>query len=81
MTDAAQRRAEAALGNDTGPMHLIAALGCPALVLFSRESDPALSRPRGPAIELIQLQYTEGPLGIAQSVNCSVGVIGLSLLG
>ncbi len=49
------RRAEAALGNDTGPMHLIAAVGCPALVLFSSESDPVLSRPRGPAVELIRV--------------------------
>ena len=49
------RRAEAALGNDTGPMHLIAAVGCPALVLFSSESDPVLSRPRGPALDLIRV--------------------------
>ncbi len=41
------RRAEAALGNDTGPMHLIAAGGCPSVVLFSHESDPALCAPRG----------------------------------
>jgi ADP-heptose:LPS heptosyltransferase len=41
------RGAEAALGNDTGPMHLIAAGGCPAVVLFSHESDPALCAPRG----------------------------------
>lgn len=41
------RRAEASLGNDTGPMHLIAAGGCPSVVLFSHESDPALCAPRG----------------------------------
>lgn len=41
------RRAEAGLGNDTGPMHLIAAGGCPSVVLFSHESDPALCAPRG----------------------------------
>ena len=41
------RRAMAAIGNDTGPMHLIAAAGAPALVLFSAESDPALCAPRG----------------------------------
>lgn len=49
------RCAEAAVGNDTGPMHLIAAVGCPALVLFSGESDPVISRPRGPAVELIRV--------------------------
>lgn len=37
-----------AVGNDTGPMHIAAALGCPALVLFSAESDPALTAPRTP---------------------------------
>jgi ADP-heptose:LPS heptosyltransferase len=41
------RQAQAAIGNDTGPMHLIAAAGCPCVVLFSAESDPALCAPRG----------------------------------
>lgn len=47
------RGAAWAVGNDTGPMHVIAAAGCPAVVLFSNESDPALCAPRagvgGPA--------------------------------
>ncbi|WP_144299478.1 glycosyltransferase family 9 protein [Elioraea rosea] len=38
-----------AIGNDTGPMHLVAGMGTPALVLFSHDSDPALCAPRGPA--------------------------------
>jgi ADP-heptose:LPS heptosyltransferase len=42
------RDAAGAVGNDTGPMHLIAATGCPSVVLFSGESDPALCAPRGP---------------------------------
>lgn len=42
------RDAAGAVGNDTGPMHLIAAAGCPSLVLFSAATDPALTRPRGP---------------------------------
>lgn len=41
------RGAVAAVGNDTGPMHLIAATGCPTLTLFSDESDPARCAPRG----------------------------------
>jgi ADP-heptose:LPS heptosyltransferase len=40
-------RAALAVGNDTGPMHLITAAGAPAIVLFSSASDPALSAPRG----------------------------------
>ncbi len=40
------RVATGAVGNDTGPMHLIAMAGCPSLVLFSAESDPSLCAPR-----------------------------------
>jgi ADP-heptose:LPS heptosyltransferase len=40
------RGALGAVGNDTGPMHLIAAAGAPSLVLFSSESDPDLCAPR-----------------------------------
>ncbi len=42
------RRAAGAIGNDTGPMHIIAGVGCPSLVLFSAASDPALCAPRAP---------------------------------
>lgn len=41
------RGAELALGNDTGPMHILAAAGAPSVVLFSSSSDPALCLPRG----------------------------------
>ena len=36
-----------AVGNDTGPMHLAAAMGCGGVVLFGADSDPALTAPRG----------------------------------
>jgi ADP-heptose:LPS heptosyltransferase len=36
-----------AVGNDTGPTHLIAAAGAPTLALFGSASDPALCAPRG----------------------------------
>lgn len=43
------RGAELAVGNDTGPMHLIATAGCPCLTLFSAASDPQRNAPRGPS--------------------------------
>lgn len=42
------RGAVCAVGNDTGPMHLIAATGCPCAVLFNATaSNPKLCAPRG----------------------------------
>ncbi len=41
-------RAELAVGNDTGPMHIAAAMGCRSVVLFGPDSDPALTAPRLP---------------------------------
>lgn len=40
-------RSVLAIGNDTGPMHIAAAAAAPSIVLFSNESDPKLSAPRG----------------------------------
>ena len=48
-------RAVIAIGNDTGPMHLAAAVGTPAVVLFSRDSDPGLTAPVGPGPALVQV--------------------------
>jgi ADP-heptose:LPS heptosyltransferase len=41
------RRAVFAVGSDTGPMHLIAIVGCRVISLFSAESNPERSAPRG----------------------------------
>lgn len=48
------RDAAGAIGNDTGPMHLVAATGCPCLVLFSGDSDPHRHAPRGDAVRVLQ---------------------------
>lgn len=42
------RGAKLAIGNDTGPMHLAAAMGARCVSLFSAASDPALTAPRTP---------------------------------
>lgn len=44
------RQAAGAVGNDTGPTHLVAMAGCPVVALFSGASDPELSAPVGEVI-------------------------------
>ncbi len=51
---AVARRAAFAIGNDTGPAHLVAAAGCPTLALFGEDSDPALCAPRGPRVAVLR---------------------------
>ena len=48
------REAALCVGNDTGPMHVTAVMGCPTVVLFSAASDPALCAPRGPRVAVLQ---------------------------
>lgn len=48
------RMARFAVGNDTGPMHLIAAAGCPSITLFSQNSDPSRCAPRGRWTRVLQ---------------------------
>jgi len=40
-------RTKVAVGNDTGPMHLISLSGTPSVALFGSDSDPSLCAPRG----------------------------------
>jgi ADP-heptose:LPS heptosyltransferase len=48
------RGAAVALGNDTGPMHVCALVGCPSVVLYSEASDPALCAQRGPCVTILR---------------------------
>jgi ADP-heptose:LPS heptosyltransferase len=59
LTDIAQvaalaRRAEAVVGNDTGPVHITGIVGAPTLVLMSRVTDPVRMLPRGPAVSWLK---------------------------
>jgi ADP-heptose:LPS heptosyltransferase len=66
-------RAALAVGNDTGPLHLAAAAGAPAIVLFSRASDPALSAPRGRVAILRVDRLEDMPVAqVAQAANSLV---------
>lgn len=49
------RLARLAVGNDTGPMHWLAAAGTPCLTLFSADSDPGLCAPRGRATRFLRV--------------------------
>jgi ADP-heptose:LPS heptosyltransferase len=42
------RRTTCVVGNDTGPMHLAAAVGAPTLAVLSGHTDPVWSAPYGP---------------------------------
>jgi ADP-heptose:LPS heptosyltransferase len=44
------RRSMAVVGNDTGPLHLAAAVGAPTLALLSSHTNPVWSRPPGPRV-------------------------------
>jgi ADP-heptose:LPS heptosyltransferase len=63
-------KAALAIGNDTGPLHLAAAGGAPAIVLFSKASDPALSAPRGRVAILRAENLADLPVAqVAQAAN------------
>ena len=46
-------KAAACIGNDTGPMHMIAPTGCPTTVLFSAHSNAQKHYPLGAHIKII----------------------------
>lgn len=49
------RNAKFAVGNDTGPMHMIAPTGCHTLTLFSNASNPRRNAPMGENVQTIQV--------------------------
>ncbi len=69
------RAATVAVGNDTGPMHLLARVGCPSLVLFSAASDPDRSRPMGRSVAVLRRDRLDAmPVeAVVQALPDSVG--------
>ncbi|MBM4226573.1 MAG: glycosyltransferase family 9 protein [Gammaproteobacteria bacterium] len=53
------REARFAVGNDTGPMHVIAATDCASVVLYSQESDPGFIAPLGSRVTCLQRPVLE----------------------
>jgi ADP-heptose:LPS heptosyltransferase len=49
-------KAEMIVGNDTGPMHIAAALHKKGITLFGPESNPALCAPKSPNMHILQNQ-------------------------
>jgi ADP-heptose:LPS heptosyltransferase len=50
------RHAIAAIGNDTGPMHLISAVGCSVVSLFANSSNPHQAAPKGPVVKVLHAE-------------------------
>jgi len=48
------RNALFSVGNDTGPMHMIAPTGCPSIAVFSPFTDPKRNAPTGENVTVIQ---------------------------
>ena len=53
------RRAEGAIGNDTGPLHMAAALRTPTVALLSGRTNPVWSKPPGPNVAWRQSERIE----------------------
>jgi ADP-heptose:LPS heptosyltransferase len=53
------RGAVVAVGNDTGPMHVIAIAGCKSIVLYGNASDPKRCGQRGRDVSILQSEILE----------------------
>jgi len=68
------RRSMAVIGNDTGPVHLAAAMGAPTLALISDRVDPVWSAPRG-----IKTRWLQGkPLDALGADEVSIALMKLA---
>lgn len=71
------RNAAGAVGNDTGPMHLIGATGCPSLILFSAHSNPVKHAPKGDHVSVLQKPDLNDltPEIVAEQMKSSIAVL------
>jgi ADP-heptose:LPS heptosyltransferase len=60
------RRAAGVVGNDTGPIHIAAAVGARTLVLMSGQSDPVRMKPNGPEVDCVQATHLK-ELSVAET--------------
>lgn len=65
-------KAALAVGNDTGPMHLIAAAGAPTIVLCGKDSQPELNGPRGHVALLRTEALADLPVSLAAQTAMSL---------
>ncbi|GIW09970.1 MAG: glycosyl transferase [Dehalococcoidia bacterium] len=76
-TAAVLQRAALFIGNDSGPAHLAAAVGTPALVIFSGQNEPAVWRPWGERVVVLQHRPACAPCGLrhcTRDLACLFGV-------
>lgn len=71
------RAASLAVGNDTGPMHLIPMAGCRSVVLFSGASNPALCAPRGRDVQVLR-ETNLGDLPLDRVIEAAFGEVGVA---
>lgn len=64
-------QAHAAIGNDTGPMHIIGPTGCTAITLFSGHSNPQRHAPNGENTKTLQEENIEDlkPEAVLKTLN------------
>lgn len=65
------QQAQFSLGNDTGPMHIAAMVGCRSVVLFSSASNPMLTAPKGKNVTVLYEDnlYNLSVKRVAQELN------------
>lgn len=68
-------RAAASVGDDSGPMHIAAAAGCPCVVLYAADRETALVAPRGQAGVLKLLAPDLGDLPVTDVIR-AIGNLG-----